>query len=548
MAHTTSTSYPVVNRSRTEAVPRRGLLSPKTATLLICLVGVGLIALLLAANAARPGGRPIIHMACCFDAPSYFSTGHALLFRQSFDLSGEFQRLGLPFETWPHSFEPDGQFVSPETGRPASVFAIGYSILEIPFLAAGTGMDALTHHPADGYGQFALTFYYIANIVFLTIGLVCLYWFLYALGEYLPISERSRTWVPLLAVIAIIPTTTLGFYAFSPLAHECGFMMLSILVLFWWQSRNSSQAWRWALLGVVAGFVALCRWQDAIYMAGPPLCELLHLFRTRKLPEGISIQKWLGVRALYCVVAFATLTPQLIEWKAIFGHYLLVPQGSGFFVFPPHYVQNVLFSTQHGWFVWTPVTLFCVIGLFMAWFKFEGYLVPWILLVFTEILLMGAQPTDWHCNESFSIRSLTCSLAVAAIGLAIFVWATPARWTPVVWSLIVFFGVYSTLFAAQYRLDLLPKNDRLLASELIHDKLFMRQAYARSRSAQRGAELIQTGDAAGATVSLNRSLAQYGDDRSLLKTLQEAYTAEGNIPAAEETQERLQKLLARRLF
>jgi hypothetical protein len=503
---------------------------------------------LLAANAARPGGRPIIHMACCFDAPSYFSTGHALLFHHSFDLSSEFQRLGLPFESWPHAFQPDGQFISPETGRPASVFAIGYSLLEIPFLAAGTGMDALAHHPADGYGEFALTFYYIANIVFLTIGLVCLYWLLYALGEHLPVSERSRAWVPLLAVIAIIPATTLGFYAFSPLAHECGFMMLSILVLFWWHSRNSTQAWRWILMGVLAGFVALCRWQDAIYMAGPPLCDLLHLCRTRLLPRGVSLQKWLGVRALYCVVAFATLTPQLIEWKAIFGHYLLVPQGSGFFVFPPQYVQNVLFSTQHGWFVWTPVTLFCMIGLFIAWFKFEGYLVPWILLVLTEILLMGAQPTDWHCNESFSIRSLTCSLAIVGIGLAVLVWSTPRKWMPVLWSVIALFAVYSTLFAAQYRLDLLPKNDRLLSTELIRDKLHMKQAVGRSRSEQRGAALIKKGDAAGATASLNKSLAQYGDDRALLKTLAEAYAAEGNTAGAEQTRKRLENLLDKRLF
>jgi len=520
--------------------PGRWSTSPKWPMTIICLTGLGLFALLLAMNSASLGGRKIIHISCCYDAPSYFSTGHALLFHHSFDLSSEFEAVGQPFEGW--------SSIVPATGRPASVFAIGYSLLEIPFLALGTGLDALTHHPADGYSTYALTAYYGANILFVTIALLCLYRLLYELGGQLDISQESRVWVPLFVVLAMLPATSLGYYAFSPLPHVAGFMMLSIFFLTWWHIRNSNSWWRWALLGVLGGLTALCRWQDAVYLAAPPLCELLHLYKTHRIPENASVAKWLGVRSLYCCMGLLTLTPQLIEWKAIFGHYLLVPQGPGFFQFPPRFVPQVLFSTQHGWFLWTPVTLLCIIGLLMAWNRLEGYLAPWALILFAEIALMGAQPTDWHGYESFSIRSLTCSLAVAGVGLAMFLWLMPKKVLPLLCVVVAFCALYSTVFAAQYRLDLIPKNDRLLSRELIHDKLYMRQAYARSRSAQRGEALIKKGDAAGATVSLNKSLVQYGDDRTLLKALAEAYAADGNTAAAEETRERLAKLLDKRLF
>lgn len=540
MAANTS-NYPEAYQPLEKAPAKQGRWdSPKLPRVLLCLTGVGLLGLLLAMNAASLGGRKVIHISCCYDAPSYFSTGHALLFHHSFDLSSEFNTLGQPFEGW--------SAIVPATGRPASVFAIGYSLLEIPFIAAGTGIDALTHNPADGYSDHALKAYYGANILFVTIGLLCLYQLLYELGGQIPISRKSRVWVPFFVALVMLPATSLGYYAFSPLPHVAGFMMLSIFFLTWWYSRNSNSWWRWTVLGVLGGFTALCRWQDAVYLAAPPLCDLVHLYKTRKIPEDAPVAKWLSVRAWYCCVGLLTLTPQLIEWKAIFGHYLLVPQGPGFFQFPPRFVREVLFSSQHGWFLWTPVTLFCVIGLLLAWNRFEGYLIPWTLILFAEIALMGAQPTDWHGYESFSIRSLTCSLLVAGVGLAMFFWFLPKKLQPVLWSIVLLCAVYSTLFAMQYRLDLVPKNDRLLASEVLRDKLYLRRAYTRLHAAQRAAALVKKGDAADATLSLNKSLAQYGEDRALLKTLADAYAAEGNDPAAQETRDRLNQLLNKRLF
>jgi hypothetical protein len=302
------------------------------------------------------------------------------------------------------------------------------------------------------------------------------------------------------------------------------------------------------LLGFLGGLVALCRWQNVLFLAAPVCCELLRWQKTRKFPGNASVRQWLAVRAIYLGVAFLSLIPQIVEWKAIYGKYLTIPQGQGFLQFPPRFILNVLFSTQHGWFIWTPITLVCVVGLLLGCFRFMDYLVPWVLVLFAEIAIIGAQPTNWHCKESFGIRSLTCSLPIAAIGLAVLFWLLPKKAIPAFGSVILLCGLYTVLFAAQYRLDLLPRNDRLVAAELIRDKFFMREAEARAHSAAQAAALLKKGMPADAVDLLNGAILQHGQDRILLKTLAQAYSAAGDGTAAQETNGRVQQFLEKRLF
>jgi len=83
--------------------------------------------------------------------------------------------------------------------------------------------------------------------------------------------------------------------------------------------------------------------------------------------------------------------------------------------FLPYYMHLVLFSTNHGWFVWTPITALGVLGLFYGARKATAFYRPCILVIFLEVAVMGSMPTNWHNSESFGIRSLTS--CVPLIGL-----------------------------------------------------------------------------------------------------------------------------------
>jgi hypothetical protein len=137
------------------------------------LLGALLAGLLLTADALRPGGRGIVKISGV-DAAAYFAVAHSLLMDRDLDLTNQYQAIAHQISPW--------LAVQPVTGRPGSPFPIGYSLLTLPFLALGHGLDLALGHAGDGRSGLALTCYHLANPVFLGLGLGFLFLFLRGLA------------------------------------------------------------------------------------------------------------------------------------------------------------------------------------------------------------------------------------------------------------------------------------------------------------------------------------------------------------------------------
>jgi hypothetical protein len=421
--------------------------------LLIIVFGLGLASALFVLQRSPIGGRNIVKITGV-DAVYYFATTHSLLFDRDFDLTNELRHL-----------EPTVIYhtqVVHTSGKPEVPFAIGYPILSLPFLAAGTALDALFGRPADGFSQSALFFYFLANITFVTLGMI----FVSRLLQNFGLSSLQAVFI----TFALWCSTTLGYYTLSPMSHAATFMMASAFMLVWWRVKDSSSPGEWVLLGLCGGLLSICRWQDISYLGIPVLFELS---RRRTL---ISWRKWF----LYGGAAAVCLIPQIAQWKVIYDRFFTIPQGSYFLQLPPHYMHLVLFSTNHGWFIWTPITALGVFGLFYGARKDIAFYWPCLLVIGLEVAVMGSMPTNWHNNESFGIRSLTSCVPLIGLGLATLMRDLTPGFKAAVAGLIAACAVYTILFAVQYRLDLVPKIGPLTASELLWDKLSLRQAYRRT--------------------------------------------------------------------
>jgi hypothetical protein len=421
--------------------------------LLIIIFGLGLASALFVLQRAPVGGRNIVKITGV-DAVYYFATAHSLLFDRDYDLTNEFQFL-----------EPHQIFrtqVRPASTKPENPFAIGYPILSTPFLAAGTAVDAFAGRPADGYSQSALFFYFLANIAFVVLGMI----FLSRLLQHVGLSSLQAIFI----AFSLWCGTTLGYYTLSPMSHSATFMMASAFMLVWWRVKDSSIPGAWALLGFCGGFLSICRWQDIFYLGIPVLFELS---RSRTL---VPWRRWF----MYGGAAAVCWVPQIAEWKVIYGRFFTIPQGPDFLHFPPHYMHLVLFSTNHGWFIWTPITALGVLGLFYGARKATAFYWPCILVIFLEVAVMGSMPTNWHNSESFGIRSLTSCVPLIGLGVATLMRDLGPRFKAVVVGLVAACAIYTTLFAVQYRLDLVPKIGTLTTSELLGDKLSLKQAYRRT--------------------------------------------------------------------
>jgi hypothetical protein len=139
------------------------------------------------------------------DPVAYFGTAHSILFDQNFNLNNEYEHM-----------PPDGRLWTvnqPSTGLPGSPWGLGYSLLEISLLAAGTAADTIAGNASDGYSHWGVFFYSIGNIAVTCLGLLRLYYWLESVAAYraeLPrvISRSGRSPPPPRFSSAPTPVTT----------------------------------------------------------------------------------------------------------------------------------------------------------------------------------------------------------------------------------------------------------------------------------------------------------------------------------------------------
>ena len=441
--------------------------------LTILVVGLALAIFLIIANASQPGDRRIIKIGG-MDAVAYYGTAHSLLFDRDFDLTNQYTMLKPTPNPW--------MAVQPETGLPSSTWAIGYSLLELPFVAVGTAIDAFSGRPADGYASGAMTAFFLGNIVFVTIGLLCVFDLLNRVTAHtLPtLSAGRRHATNLIVTLALLPATTLGYYTFSPMAHAAGFMSVALFAQAWLRARDTEKLGQWAAVGFFGGLMTLCRWQNLLVLLAPLIADALAWS-----PEnwrGSAMRSWLKRRFLFVAVALVCLVPQLVQWKVIFGRYLLIPQGNDFVQFPPRFIAFVLLSTKHGWLIWTPACALCLAGLLWGCVEKRRLFLPWTVVLGMEIAVMGSISSSWH---GFGTRMLTCTLPIAAMGLSYLLLRAAPIWRGVLWGALAAASVYTVVFALQYRLDLVPRDDYLTFSELITDRIALRRVYQRHRLVNR---------------------------------------------------------------
>src|SRR5207249_7966694 len=167
----------------------------------------------------------------------------------------------------------------------------------------------------------------------------------------------------------------------------------------WWWRRDRRSALGWFALGVLGGLMGLIRYQDG------PLLLIGLLDRPRR-----------GLHLLHCLagvlVAFA---PQLPIDQVLFGSLLPAsPAGQDLQFLPGHYL-DVLFSSFHGLFSWSPILLLAVAG--FAFVPDRRLQVAFVYSIVLELALCVAVPV-WFGGFAFGMRRFVILTTFFAIGVA----------------------------------------------------------------------------------------------------------------------------------
>jgi len=321
----------------------------------------------------------------------------------------------------------------------------GVAILEMPLFFIGHIAAKLTGYPADGFSppyQYALGF-----------GIVLYCMFALFLLRTVLLRFFSDFTVTVTLILIVLASNLIQYISVDTAQSHAPIFVLYVLLLYFtirWHERPKI-LWA-ALIGYIIGLAAISRPTEAIMIFIP----LLWNTQTKES----SREKWQLVRThrkhLLIAVGFMFLgvLPQLIYWKMATGKFVY-DVGSKWFFLNPFF--RVLFGWEKGWFIYTPVTVFFIAGMFfMKRFPFSKP-VAWFCLLNIWIIIAWS---DWRYGGSYSARALSQSYPVFALPLGAFITRLrPAAWK-IAFCILGSYLVFVNLFQIkQYNQTILHYND-----------------------------------------------------------------------------------------
>src|ERR1051325_1820594 len=240
------------------------------------------------------------------------------------------------------------------------------------------------------------------------------------------------------------------------MSHPYLFMLIALLLYLtikWLENPNYKII---MLAGFVAGLITLIRPTDILCLLIPLLFGVISF---GDLSNRLNMfWKFKTQVLMFALCMFCVFIPQLIHWKYISGHWLLYSyREERFYFLRPHIISG-LFSYRKGWFVYTPLMIFAVGGIFLL----RKYARDFLWLIITFLPLNVWIILSWWCwwyGGCFGMRPMIESYAMLIFPFASFiqfVWNSRNKILKTAFALLVAFFVGLNLFQSdQYSTSLL---------------------------------------------------------------------------------------------
>ncbi len=353
------------------------------------------------------------------DGVGYYALARAPLIEHSFDFSHDYLSANASFRE--ARVDEHGQVLSifrTPTGHLDNHFTVGPAILWTPFLVLAHISVLLARAlgsavAADGFSapyRFAMAF---ATGLYGFLGLL--------LSFRLARKYVSDMWA-LLATIAIWWASSLPVYMyFNPSwSHAHSAFVVALFLWYWHETRPARTAWQWFVLALLAGLMLNVYYANTMLLAALVAEALPQYFAAaRRSPAAPSVSSLAVRHFLFCAILLASLLPTFVSRQIIYGS----PFASGYIPLrawlwrSPVFFQ-VLFSSNHGLFAWTPLLILSFIGLLLFARRKPAVGVPFLSAVFAFYLFISCYP-DWAGISSFGNRFFVSLTPLFILGLAV---------------------------------------------------------------------------------------------------------------------------------
>jgi len=301
-----------------------------------------------------------------------------------------------------------------KTGHLPNFYTVGPAILWSPFVAP-THLGVLAANrlgfpvAADGHSKPYLVALALGTVVYGFLGL----WFSFQLAKKY-VDERWAFW----ATVGLWFASSVPVYMYlnPSWSHAHSLFTVALFLWYWERTRTARTAKQWAILGLLAGLMMDVYLANFIFLLAPAADCIAEYWGSRtNWREAASYFKRHVVFSVGVIVAFL---PMLISRQIVFGNpfvlgmYAKVPWNWKSAAFLP-----VLFSRGHGIFLWTPILLLALLGLWALGRKDAGLAGILLAMSVAFYTLISVYPW-WYGTLSFGNRFFVSLTPIFVLGLA----------------------------------------------------------------------------------------------------------------------------------
>lgn len=296
-------------------------------------------------------------------------------------------------------------------GNKANKYSIGVAVHELPFFVAAHYVNKyIVKYPPDGYSVPYQWGAVISNFCWVVAGLFVLRRFL---------RQHFSDTVTAITLLAIAFGTNLYHYVvFAPgMAHGYLFFDFALLMFATDRLYSTGNKKYFYLLGLASGLIAITRVSGLVVMLMPLLWGL------NNMPAVKQRLSFLRANVLHItgalLLSFCVLMIQLSYWKYVTGAWIYDGYTEEGFVWTEPAIWKGLFSFRKGWFIYTPLAMFMIWGIYSLRRNFKQHIPAVIIFLVVNIYVVFSW-WNWWYGGGFGARALVESMAVLSLPFAAF--------------------------------------------------------------------------------------------------------------------------------